>query len=226
MRIAILTRDSSDAGLIGDVLRAAGHACEVHDEAGIPAALDADACDLLVAGLPLSGKLIDALQRRRHEGRPLPLLVVGTRADEDALFAALASGADDYLFEPVRRRELAIRVKLLLRRFHPAPDREHLQSFGAYAFDPTSRQATKNGAAIDLTQKEFDLALLFFRHLGRPLSRAFIQEAVWPGQQEMDGRSIDTHVSRVRTKLGLRPENGLRLLPVYSYGYRLEQLAA
>jgi DNA-binding response OmpR family regulator len=83
-----------------------------------------------------------------------------------------------------------------------------------------------SGKPIELTQKEFDLALLFFRHLGRPLSRAFIHESVWSREVELISRTMDTHVSRVRNKLQLRPENGYRLAPVYSYGYRLEQVGA
>jgi DNA-binding response OmpR family regulator len=81
-----------------------------------------------------------------------------------------------------------------------------------------------NGQSVELTQKEFDLALLFFRNIGRPLSRAYIREAVWASDAEIASRTMDTHVSRVRSKLLLRPENGFRLAPVYSYGYRLEQL--
>ena len=77
---------------------------------------------------------------------------------------------------------------------------------------------------IPVTQKEFALALLFFQHLGRPLSRAFIHEAVWSGDAELSSRTLDTHVSRVRTKLGLIPQRGYRLVPVYSFGYRLEQI--
>ena len=80
------------------------------------------------------------------------------------------------------------------------------------------------GEPIDVTHKEFDLALLFFRNIGRPLSRAYILEAVWCATMAVPSRTMDTHVSRVRNKLQLRPENGFRLVPVYSYGYRLEQM--
>jgi DNA-binding winged helix-turn-helix (wHTH) protein len=77
---------------------------------------------------------------------------------------------------------------------------------------------------IDVTHKEFNLALLFFRNIGRPLSRAYIHEAIWVRETAVPSRTMDTHVSRVRNKLQLRPENGFRLVPVYSYGYRLEKL--
>ena len=77
-----------------------------------------------------------------------------------------------------------------------------------------------------MTQKEFSLALLFFRNIGRPLSRAYIHESVWVRENDVPSRTMDTHVSRVRNKLHLRPENGFRLVPVYSYGYRLEKLGA
>jgi DNA-binding response OmpR family regulator len=80
------------------------------------------------------------------------------------------------------------------------------------------------GKQIEVTQKEFDLALLLFQNLGRPLSRAYILEAIWSRERDVPSRTMDTHVSRVRNKLQLKPENGFRLTPVYSYGYRLEQL--
>jgi DNA-binding response OmpR family regulator len=81
-----------------------------------------------------------------------------------------------------------------------------------------------DGEQIDVTHKEFNLALLFFRNLGRPLSRAYIHESIWVRETAVPSRTMDTHVSRVRNKLRLRPENGFRLVPVYSYGYRLEKL--
>jgi DNA-binding response OmpR family regulator len=81
-----------------------------------------------------------------------------------------------------------------------------------------------DGQSIEVTHKEFALALLLFRHLGRPLSRAYIMEAVWSDDAGLSSRTLDTHISRVRSKLRLRPEQGFRLAPVYSYGYQLEQL--
>eukprot|EP01030_Chromulinospumella_sphaerica_P014900 gene14900-14697_t len=100
---------------------------------------------------------------------------------------------------------------------------EQLQ-FGQYLFETRPGRLLMDGTVLDVTQKEFALALLFFRNIGRPLSRAYIHEAVWVKESAVPSRTMDTHVSRVRNKLVLKPENGYRLVPVYSYGYRLEKL--
>ena len=82
---------------------------------------------------------------------------------------------------------------------------------------------------MHLTQKEFELALLFFRNMGRLMSRKYLMESVWtlthPPEVELLSRSLDTHVSRIRCVLNLRPSNGYRLVAVYGQGYRLESLA-
>jgi len=118
------------------------------------------------------------------------------------------------------------RVQALLRRAYPSQSAVEQIQFGNYIFESRTGRLSMSGAEIEVTQKEFDLALLFFRNLGRPLSRAYILEAVWSRDVEVPSRTMDTHVSRVRSKLQLRPENGYRLAPVYSYGYRLEQITA
>jgi DNA-binding response OmpR family regulator len=148
-----------------------------------------------------------------------------SRSGEDDIVTGLAAGADDYMIKPIRRGELVARVQALLRRAYPTQNAVEQIQFNQYVFEPRTSRLTAAGEQIELTQKEFDLALLFFRNLGRPLSRAYILEAVWSRDVEIPSRTMDTHVSRVRSKLQLRPENGFRLAPVYSYGYRLEQVS-
>jgi DNA-binding response OmpR family regulator len=155
----------------------------------------------------------------------LPVLFMTSRSGEDDIVAGLAAGADDYMIKPLRRGELLARVQALLRRAYPTQNMVEQIQFGTYVFETRTGRVSNNGSAIDVTQKEFELALLFFRNLGRPLSRAYILEAVWSRDVELPSRTMDTHVSRVRSKLQLRPENGFRLAPVYSYGYRLEQIS-
>jgi DNA-binding response OmpR family regulator len=96
--------------------------------------------------------------------------------------------------------------------------------FGDFEFDFRARAVFVKGRAVTLTQKEFSLALLLFQCIDASLSREQIFEAVWPSSAGAPSRTMDTHISVVRTKLGLRPENGYRLSPIYGYGYRLEQL--
>lgn len=83
----------------------------------------------------------------------------------------------------------------------------------------------RNGEAIELTQKDFDLATFLFRNVGNLVSRGHILETVWGRSPDLNTRTVDTHVSRLRTKLGLLPENGWRLSAIYQHGYRLEHLA-
>ena len=80
----------------------------------------------------------------------------------------------------------------------------------------------RNGEPVELTRREFDVAVLFCRNLGKVLSRAHILEAVWGRGDSTTTRTVDTHVSRLRAALGLSSASGLRLTPVYGYGYRLE----
>ncbi|NEX61267.1 response regulator transcription factor [Noviherbaspirillum galbum] len=154
--------------------------------------------------------------------RSLPILALVER-DATAASMAMRAGCGDYVFRPWRAGELAVRVDTLLRLAYPDRRAESLR-VGEYAFDLEARSVSRRGQAIAMTQKEVGLALLFFRNLGRPLSRAYLQEHIWAGEPELQTRTIDTHVSRVRTKLALLPENGYRLAPVYSFGYRLERL--
>jgi DNA-binding response OmpR family regulator len=92
------------------------------------------------------------------------------------------------------------------------------------SFEIRKAKLTLNDQTIALTQKEFDLGLLLFKNMGRPLSRAYILESVWATETEVSSRTIDTHISRVRNKLQLQPEYGFRLVPVYGYGYKLEKI--
>jgi DNA-binding response OmpR family regulator len=116
------------------------------------------------------------------------------------------------------------RVKSLLRRAYQLREPAAKEVFDGYEFDLKSRHVSARGKHVALTQKEFDLALLLFQHLSRPLSRAHILDVIWKQSNDIPSRTMDTHVSMLRSKLGLRPENGYRLTPIYGYGYRLERL--
>ena len=83
-----------------------------------------------------------------------------------------------------------------------------------------------NGEPIELTSREFDLAWFLFRNSGRVLSRGHILEAVWGSSPDLNTRTVDTHISRLRKKLNIGEENGWRLKAIYQHGYRLEALSS
>lgn len=127
--------------------------------------------------------------------------------------------------KPVRAHELEARVTALLRRSYPAQHEPELV-FGPYHFYPPSRTLKVRGQPVALKNREYELALFLFQNLGRLLSREYLHEAVWGVGVEALSRSLDTHVSRLRTKLGLRPSSGFLLLAIYGLGYRLEMVDA
>jgi DNA-binding response OmpR family regulator len=223
----VLENHIGQRDMICQVLASAGHTCLPYQSGNeILSQLRRENVDLLILNwqLPdLSGMQVLHWIREKLPDN-FPVLLVTGRSGEDDIVAAWAAGANDYMITPIRRGELVVRVQALLRCAYPNRSPVEQIQFGRYIFEAHSGRLSRDGDPIEVTQKEFSLALLFFRNLGRPLSRAFILESVWTRDVDIPSRTMDTHVSRVRSKLQLRPENGFRLAPVYSYGYRLEQI--
>jgi DNA-binding response OmpR family regulator len=229
MRIAVLDNDRSQADLICQVLSSAGHTCQTYDSGkDMLAHLRKDSFDMLILDWQVGDLSASEVLRRAKEkmSAQTPMMFLTSSSAEDDIVAGINAGADDYMIKPLRRGELVARVQALLRRAYPTQNGAEQLQFGPYIFETRPGRLLMDGAVIDVTHKEFYLALLFFRNIGRPLSRAYIHEAVWIRETVVPSRTMDTHVSRVRNKLQLRPENGFRLVPVYSYGYRLEKLGA
>jgi DNA-binding response OmpR family regulator len=220
MHIAVLTANGEQAETVRRALNQ--HACLVcADARQLLEHVRRQECDLVVAQWNVA--LADTIRAFRETARrPVPVLCLLDR-DPNAAATVLRAGTSDYILNPLRGNELTVRVEALLMLAYPDRPSETL-TFGAFHFDLGAERLSQDGQPLALTHKEFALALLFFRNLGKPLSRAYIQENIWTGEADLLTRTIDTHVSRVRTKLGLIPENGYRLVPVYSFGYRLEQL--
>lgn len=226
MRIALLEDDTFQAEALTVWLEAADHQVSVrHDCAGFRAALAEADFDLAILDWVLpDGSGLEVLDWLRAErGDAMPVLFITQRDREEDVVTALEHGADDYMAKPVKPLELLARVTALARRAQARTGQ--VLEFGPYRIDTASRTLYRDQDRIDLTHKEFDLALYLFRNLGRLISRARLLEAVWGTKAELNTRTVDTHVSRLRNKLGLAPERGWKLGAVYQHGYRLERLA-
>ncbi len=231
MRIALFDADAAEQTLVAQTLERSGFDCVVHSDAK---ALLADArvrrFDALIVdwkGKPAEGGAV--LGHARAAATRTPTLMMVAHGGEDDIIAGLSCGADDYLIKPIRPSELIARLQALLRRAYPHETLERYE-FEPYRFDPEPCEVAivlpdgSETARVLLTQKEFDLGLLLFRNAGRPMSRNHIREVVWGGDADISSRTMDTHVSRLRAKLGLNTRSVYRVMPVYGYGYRLDRL--
>ncbi len=153
-----------------------------------------------------------------------PVLFATSRDSEADIVSALNAGADDYMVKPIRRLELLARVEALLRRSRAHTQEPENIDMTPYFVDIQNRVVMVDGVAVEMTDKEFDLVVFLFRNIGQLLSRGHITESVWGRSAEVQSRTVDTHVSRVRKKLDFSPARGLRLTPIYNFGYRLEKI--
>ena len=161
---------------------------------------------------------------RRNIREPVPVVFLTTQGEEEKIVAALEAGADDYVTKPARRGELLARVAALVRRSGLAAEQADVLEKGDFVLDRKLGQVTRNGEAIALTDREFQLGWFLFTNQSKILSRDYLLRHIWNIGPEVQTRTVDTHISRIRSKLGLRPEQGWQLTSVYHYGYRLEQL--
>ncbi|MFM9970671.1 MAG: response regulator transcription factor [Burkholderiales bacterium] len=227
MRIAILEDDEIQATLIEGVAASAGHDCHLFaNGAKLIRECGRESFDLFVLDweVPESSGVEVLKWIRSSVPAMVPVIFVTSRESEQDIISVLAAGADDYMTKPIRPTEFVARLTALLRRSYPSRGGA-LSEFGEYAFDTRSMRLHISGKEVLLTQKEFDLALFFFRNIGRLLSRGHLIEAVWGRPNVAETRTLDTHLSKIRSKLALRPENGFKLIPVYSYGYRFERVS-
>jgi DNA-binding response OmpR family regulator len=226
LRIALVEDDANLAEVIQLWLQEAGYECQVVREGKrLIRELSRYSIDLIILDWMLPDTDGIELLRwiRQHVDWPIPVLFVTGKDAEADIVRALNEGADDYMSKPVQRRELLARIDALRRRSLPQDETQRMLDFGRYKIDLDTRTVLFDDGPVELTQKEFDLVLFLFRGAGRVLARGHILESVWGRSPEVNTRTVDTHISRIRRKLQLGPESGWQLKAVYQHGYRLER---
>jgi DNA-binding response OmpR family regulator len=205
------------------------------------AAFDAEPPDLLILDLMLPGiDGFEVLRRLRQAGHQTPVIVLTARADDVDVVVGLELGADDYVLKPFNPRELAARVRAVLRRRSEAlalagrvADLEaQLAAAGdgsspqvapeGLHFDLDARRAWFAGQPLDLRAREYDLLHFLAQHAGQVLSRAALLDQVWGSAAYIDERTVDVHVHRLRQKLAEIDPAADPIQTERGIGYRFE----
>ncbi|MBS5151159.1 MAG: response regulator transcription factor [Butyricicoccus pullicaecorum] len=209
--------------LVSDFLRRDGHTIlEAQDGAQALELIETRRAELGLVILDVMMPRIDgfgvlAAIRASDQGTPLPVMMLTARAEDTDELHGLEAGADDYVAKPFSPMVLAARVKTLLKRTGTTD--EVADTFGALTVDERRREVTVNGQSVDLTPKEYELLVYFKNNPRIALSREAILNAVWGYDYFGDLRTVDTHIKKLRAKLGAY---GTMIGTVRGYGYRFE----
>ena len=239
-RILVVEDERDLNELVARHLRQEGHdVLQAFDGPDALLAVASSKPDLVVLDWMLPGLDGITVCRKIRETYLVPVLMLTARGEEADVVLGLEVGADDYLTKPFSMRELMARVRAMLRRVEldqraaggllggagagaTGRDAEAI-TVGPITVSPTMRTATVNGAELELTPKEFDLLALFARNPGRAFSRDYLLERVWTNEYEVTDRTVDTHVQRLRKKLG---DEADLIRTVWGIGYKLQVSAS
>jgi DNA-binding response OmpR family regulator len=178
--------------------------------------------DVVLIDLMLPG--IDGFELCRSVRRnsDVPIIMVTARTDTHDVVAGLEAGADDYLTKPFEPKELSARIRALLRRVRPSsPGHSHLR-FGELEVVPDEGVVRTSGNEVHLTKTEFRLLVELASSPGRVHSREHLLEKVWGYDYFGDGRLVDVHVRRLRTKIEADPALPRHVVTVRGLGYKLQ----
>jgi phosphate regulon transcriptional regulator PhoB len=181
-----------------------------------------DPADLVILDLMLPG--MDGLeicrQLRRHEKYAnVPILILTARGDEADRVVGLELGADDYVTKPFSMRELIARVRALLRRQDPVPQKNSLLH-GEIYIDPSAHAVSVSGKHVELSALEFRLLHYLAAHPGMVFSRDHLLDRVWGNDRTVTPRSVDVYIRRVREKIEPTPQDPVYVQTVHGVGYR------
>ncbi len=223
-RILIIDDDEELCELVSEYLSVEGFQVEaVHDgESGLQKALQ-DEQDLVILDVMLPKKNgFDVLRELRQTSK-IPVLMLTARGEDTERIVGLEIGADDYLSKPFNPRELAARLRAILRRYEINDDSKQIEDDKLQVDDVevkiSARSATKNGEDLGLTSVEFELLAMLLKNAGKVVRKEDLSEQVLERKLSPYDRSLDMHVSNLRKKLDARGSEEERIKTVRSAGY-------
>ncbi len=215
IKILIVEDEIPISNLIAMSLETAGYECEcAYDGMETADRLEKETYDLILLDIMLPE--VNGYELMEYI-RPLeiPVIFLTAKASVEDTVKGLKMGAEDYLTKPFEIVELLGRVEVVLRRYGK---NEQYFLIDGVEVDARSRTVKKNGRAVPLTNKEYDLLLLFIKNKNIALFRGVIYERVWEKEYTGEGRTVDLHVQRLKKKLGWED----KISTIYKVGYRLE----
>lgn len=186
--------------------------------------IDRRSVDVAIVDLMLPGMDGFELCRRLRATSDLAILILTARSDSHDVVAGLEAGADDYVVKPAVPKELSARVRALVRRSSRAGNQQQPQSlvFGSIEVQPEAGVVRVDGEAVSLTKTEFHLLCELAQAPGRVLTREVLLDRVWGYGYFGDGRLVDVHIRRLRTKVEKEPANPRYIVTARGLGYKLE----
>ncbi len=178
--------------------------------------------DIVLIDIMLPGMDGFELCRSLRRTSDVPIIMVTARNDTHDVVAGLEAGADDYLTKPFVPKELSARIRALLRRVRPSKPGHARLTFGDLEIVPDEGKVLKGGQELHLTKTEFRLLCELAVDPGKVLSRETLLDRVWGYGYFGDGRLVDVHVHRLRTKVEADPANPRHVVTVRGLGYRLQ----
>ena len=179
--------------------------------------------DLILLDLMLPGMLgteVCKLLKKTENTAQIPVIMLTAKGEEIDKVVGFEVGADDYVVKPFSTRELTLRVKAVLRRFAVETEAEAIINIGTVTIDTSRHVVAVNGEEITFTSTEFKLLHTLVKRWGRVQSRDVLLRDVWGYNYVGDTRTVDTHITRLRTKMG---EAGEMIKTVRGFGYKLEE---
>jgi DNA-binding response OmpR family regulator len=178
--------------------------------------------DVMLVDVMLPGMDGFELCRNIRRTSDVPIIMVTARNDTHDVVAGLEAGADDYLTKPFAPKELSARIRALLRRLRPSGNSHAKLVFGELVIIPDEGKVTRGGEELHLTKTEFRLLVELGQNPGKVFSREALLDKVWGYDYFGDGRLVDVHVRRLRTKVEADPAHPRHVVTVRGLGYRLQ----